>query len=119
MLFIIGVTPKTLPLGRGSGVCPACGKAVEFHISKQCSVFTFFFIPIFSFGTSYLANCPKCDSIMALSKEKGKDFEQGSNNMIYNSDLKILQNNAGPACSVCGAKIIANQNYCYHCGAKM
>jgi len=119
MFFIIGITPKLESLGRGSGVCLACGKAVDFHITKQYSVFTFFFIPIISFGASYLAECPNCDSLMTLSKEKGRDYEHGHRNTIYGGDMQIIKNNTGPSCSACGAKIIADQNFCYHCGTKL
>jgi len=56
---------------------------------------------------------------MELSKEKGKDFERGINSTIYDADMRIVQNNAGPACASCGARIIVNQNFCYHCGAKI
>jgi len=55
---------------------------------------------------------------MALSKEKGKIYERGGSIVIYDGDLQILQNNSGPACPYCRAKIIVNQNFCYHCGAK-
>jgi len=119
VFFVVGINPKIESIGRGSGVCLACGKAVDFHISKSYSVFTFFFIPIISFGISYIVGCPNCDSQMALSKEKGRGFEHGQSNVIYGGDLQILQNNAGPACSACGAKIIANQNYCYNCGIRL
>ena len=119
MIFIAGVSPKIKFLDRSSGVCPACGKSVDFNVNKKYSVVTFFFIPIIPFGASYFISCPNCKSIMALSKNKGKEVEQGYNNVIYKSDIEILQNNAGPACTACGAKIIINQNFCYHCGVRL
>jgi len=117
MFFIIGVTPKIKSIGTGNGDCPACGKSVNFHLRKKSSVLTLFFIPLIPFGGAYRATCSNCDSIMSLSKERGKDFENG-NKIIHDSDLKILQNNVGAVCKSCGAKIIVNQNFCYHCGDK-
>ena len=118
MIFIVGISPRHKPLGMVSCVCPACSGSVLAYLSKEYSVFTFFFIPIIPFGVSYLVSCPNCGSVMTLSKEKGRAFERGGSIVIYDSDLLILQNNAGPACPFCRAKIIVNQNFCYHCGAK-
>lgn len=119
MFFIIGISPKSKLIGSCGCACPACGRAVNLDLSKKYSTFTFFFIPIIPFGASYLGSCPSCDSIMGLSKERGKAFERDSGTVIYTSDLQILQNNAGAACPVCGAKIIASQNFCYNCGSKL
>ena len=118
MIFIAGVSPKIKSLDRSSGVCPACGKAVDFYVNKKYSVITFFFIPTIPFGASYFINCPNCESVMALSKNKGKEIEQGYTTVINNGDIEIMQNNAGPTCAACGAKIIFNQNFCYHCGVR-
>jgi uncharacterized OB-fold protein len=56
---------------------------------------------------------------MKLSKENGRDFEQNPSNVVFARDLRIRQNNAAHACLSCGMPIITNQNYCYHCGARM
>ena len=117
--FIVGINPRSKPLGRSRCVCPACGRMADLQINRNYSVFTFFFIPIIPFGISYLATCPNCASVMKLSKEKGKSFEQNHGSAIYGGDLRITQNNAGHACPSCGAKIITNQKFCYHCGAKL
>ena len=119
MLFIFGISPKSEPIGRCRGVCLVCGRAVDFHLNKKQSVFSFFFIPVIRFGTSYTAGCPNCGSILALSKEKGSDFEHDGRTVINPDDLEILQSNVSPACPSCGAKIIVNQNFCYHCGVKL
>jgi len=120
MLFLIaGVTPKSKLLGRSRCVCPACGGTVNLNISKNYSVFTFFFIPTIPFGASYIATCPNCADVMKLSKEKGKAFEQNPGSVICGGDLHVMQNNAGRACPSCGTKIITSQNFCYHCGARL
>ena len=51
----------------------------------------FFFIPIIPFGVSYLATYPNCISVMKLSKEKGKAFEQNHSGAIYNGDFNIAK----------------------------
>jgi uncharacterized OB-fold protein len=57
---------------------------------------------------------------MKLTKEKGRGFEQNHGGAISDSDLQITQNNAAArACPSCGAQIITNQNFCYHCGARL
>ena len=119
MLFIVGIKPGSKSLGKSQCVCPACGKSVDLQLSKDYSVFSFFFIPIFSFGASYLATCPNCASVMKLSREKGKSFEQAAGSVIHNGDLHILQNNADAVCPACGTKIITEQNFCYHCGVRL
>ena len=119
MFFIMGITPKRESLGKGGGVCLACGKPTNLKLKKEYSVFTLFFIPIIPFGTSYFAKCPNCDSIMAVAKQKGKELEQDPRGIIYAEDLELLQNNTGPACPSCSAKIITNQSYCYRCGGKL
>ena len=118
MLLIFGVFPKFKSLCNGNGICPACEKSVYFKLGKKYSVFSIFFIPLIPFGASYHATCSSCNSTMELTKEKGKNFEQGYNNTIHNGDMRILYNNASPVCPSCGARIIANQNFCYHCGVK-
>jgi len=120
LFFIAGITPKSKSLGRCKCVCPFCGKAADLQISKNYSVFTFFFIPIVPFGGSYHATCPNCAGVMNLSKEKGKAFEQNHNSVICGGDLHVMQNNAGHhTCPSCGTPIITNQNFCYHCGARL
>jgi len=88
-------------------------------LSKNYSVFTFFFIPIFPFGASYLAACPNCSSTMKLSKEKGRAFEQNPGSVIFAGDLHIRQNSKAHTCPSCGTPIITNQNFCYHCGERL
>jgi len=57
---------------------------------------------------------------MKLTKDKGRAFEQNHDCAIYAGDLQITQNNAAAhACPSCGAQIITNQNFCYHCGARL
>ena len=119
MIFIAGISPKFKVLNQSNGVCPVCGKSVNFNVSKKYSVVTLFFIPIIPFGASYYLDCPNCKSIMSLSKAKGKKIEQGSVNTVNNSDMEIFQNNVGSVCTACGAKIIVNQNFCYHCGTRL
>jgi len=119
VFFIFGFDSGHKFLGVSNGVCPACVRATQFHISKEYSVFTFFFIPLIPYNISYFAHCPECGSVMALSQEKGKAFERDPSVVIYDGDLQILQNNAGPTCPSCQAQIIVNQNFCYHCGTKL
>jgi predicted RNA-binding Zn-ribbon protein involved in translation (DUF1610 family) len=119
LFFIAGINPRSKPLGGSRCACPACGRTADLQVHKNYSVFTFFFIPVIPFSVSYLAICPNCASVMKLSKEKGKAFEQDHGSVIYNGDLRIMQNNEINACPSCGTKIITNQNFCYHCGAKL
>ena len=119
MFFIIGITPKHKHIGKSNVVCPACGRRADLQISKEYSVFTLFFIPLIPFGASYYAHCAGCGSVMSLSKDKGKAFEGNPGVVIYDGDLQLIQNNSGPACPSCGAKIIVSQNFCYNCGNKL
>ena len=116
MFFIAGVGSRVKPTGSGDCICPACGRQVSLHTLKKYSVVTFFFVPIIPFGTNYLATCPSCASVMQLDKGKGRSLERDPETRLYPEDLQVVQNNAGPTCLHCGARVSQSQNFCPNCG---
>lgn len=120
MFLLMGISGKVKDCGRAEhGVCPVCGKAGTLHITHKYMTPHIFFIPTFRWGSSYLATCASCTSLMELNKEKGKAVARGDEVWLSPEDLRVLQNNAVPLCSHCGARISPGSVYCSQCGGRV
>jgi ABC-type multidrug transport system permease subunit len=51
-------------------VCSQCGVNAPQHVFKRALRFTLFFIPLFSFSTSYFVECSNCGATTALTREQ-------------------------------------------------
>lgn len=55
-----------------SFACGSCGVDARQHVIKSSTRFTFFFIPLFSFGTRYRNQCTHCGAETALTAEQAR-----------------------------------------------
>lgn len=120
MFFLIGVHSKAKACGTATGDrCPACGRMGDLHVTIKYMTLHVFFIPTFRFGSTYLATCSGCASIMELNKLKGKAVERGRPVEILPEDLRLLQNNMAPQCPRCGQRLPKGSAFCNVCGTKL
>lgn len=120
MFFLAGISSKVKDCGPApNGTCPVCGASNRLHITTQYMSPHLFFIPLFRFGSSYIATCGHCASVMALEKNKGRALERGQPADILPIDLQVLQNNAVPHCPHCGARLPKGSAFCNYCGERL
>ena len=70
MLLIFGSRAYQALLVLVSFVCPHCGVQAQQQVVKTAQRFTLFFIPLFSFSTSYAVHCANCHAATALTREQ-------------------------------------------------
>jgi len=117
MFFIVGVNPRLRPLGAANGVCPACkNEGGQLHIVKQHQSLSVFFLPLFSFGSDYIATCGSCASVMSLEGKTGKRLEKDPSMPIPPGDLQVVKNNNLPRCRGCGRRASFGYSFCPGCG---
>lgn len=66
MLFIFGVSPKTVQSEEGQFICPVCRQHARYKIQQQRNYFSLFFIKVFPVSKAknpYLS-CQSCGTVM-------------------------------------------------------
>ena len=117
---IFGTDAKVVPVGQIPEVsCPVCGRTVTFNVCRRYSYFHAFFIPLFKFGSIYLATCPSCASVFELDPELGKRLAHGEQISVGKENLRLLKSNLVPRCPACGAPQVEGSLFCNRCGAKL
>ena len=54
-------------------VCNYCGLSAAQRVVKRQNRFTLFFIPLFSFSTSYYNECTNCRGVTSLTKAQAEN----------------------------------------------
>jgi hypothetical protein len=52
--------------------CDYCGQNVAQHVYKQANRFTLFFLPLFTFSTSYFVECTNCGGATSLTEAQAR-----------------------------------------------
>jgi hypothetical protein len=52
--------------------CDYCGQNVAQHVYKQANRFTLFFLPLFSFSTTYFVECTNCGGATSLTEAQAQ-----------------------------------------------
>ena len=66
MLFIFGVSPKTIQSQEGNFICPVCQRSTTYQIKQQRSYFSLFFIKLFPVSKAKDPHliCQSCGTVM-------------------------------------------------------
>lgn len=66
MLFIFGVSPKTVKAEQGQFICPVCRQNTRYQIQQQRSYFSLFFIKLFPVSKAKNPHliCHSCGTVM-------------------------------------------------------
>lgn len=103
--------------------CRDCSNSHGGKLIKTYNYFHFFFIPLIKWNEKYFVICRGCNSIYEISKEKGKDIENGADANITYWDLKPVDTGGYSAradrCGNCGREIKHDFEYCPYCGKKL
>lgn len=122
---IFGVQSKQKEIAAFTKVqCRNCDKEHGGRLIKTYNYFHFFFIPLIKWNERYHVTCNGCNSIYEISKEKGKDIENGADIEITYWDLKPVESENNYAslnkrCDNCGREIRRDYEYCPYCGKKL
>lgn len=120
---IFGVESKSKEIKEFNNIiCKECGRYGAYKLIKKYSFFHFFFIPIFRWGQEYLLLSRCCNSLFAISKEKGKRLEAGEDLEIDFSDLTLKYNGGGTrisTCPNCRNQVDLSFEFCPHCRIKL
>ncbi|MFD1715735.1 zinc-ribbon domain-containing protein [Amnibacterium flavum] len=73
MLLIFGSRISEAIVNIVAFVCGYCGVRADQQVVKRSNRFTLFFIPLFSFSTSYLNRCTHCGGETALTAEQAQN----------------------------------------------
>lgn len=99
MIFIAGVSPKTIVIDQNPRLCPNCGLA-QARLQRVDHWLSFFFIPIFRVkkGEEFIF-CNRCDMPVFDSSADATQHDQFSD-----------------SCSKCGRELAYDHRFCPYCG---
>lgn len=93
MIFIWGVSRRSKYLNFNQPMtCLHCGHYGSFRVYKTYSAFTFFFIPIFWWGTKYYVESTCCGKTYMLNPAIGKMIAKGQEVQILPEHLYQINN---------------------------
>jgi zinc-ribbon family len=69
MFFLFAVRRKEKPIGQVERACTKCARPTVHTALEFKSWFTFFFIPVIPFGTTYLSRCNLCGMKYKMSAD--------------------------------------------------
>ena len=72
MFLLFGTRPALTLLTIVTFRCDYCGHAVAQHVYGQANKFPLFFLPLFSFSTSYFVECTNCGGSTALPEAQAR-----------------------------------------------
>ena len=72
VLFIFGTSLSDNVMAVVRNTCGVCGVLTAQTVVKRANKFSFFFIPLFSVGTSYYVECGNCRTATPLSREQAE-----------------------------------------------
>jgi len=52
--------------------CERCGSSAAHRLIKRTRKFSFFFIPLFPVGTTYVDSCTACGRVMEVSRDRAE-----------------------------------------------
>lgn len=100
--------------------CKVCNKEESGQLIKSYSYFHIFFLPLVKWNESYYIICNNCNAVYDLSKEKGKQIEQGEKDEVTYWDLDEPKNYPRKRiCNACNNEVEDRFLYCPHCGKKL
>jgi hypothetical protein len=72
VLFIFGTSLSDTVMAVVRNTCGVCGVLAAQTVVKRANKFSFFFIPLFSVGTSYYVECGNCRTVTPLTREQAE-----------------------------------------------
>lgn len=72
MFLLFGTRASETVLTVVHFVCQFCGHAAPQRVMKRTNRFTLFFIPLFSFGSSFLVECSNCGGATGLTRQQAE-----------------------------------------------
>lgn len=72
MFLLLGTRPVLTLLFTAVFACGQCGTRAEQRIVRQQQRLTLFFVPLFSFSTSWFVECAHCGIATALSRQQAE-----------------------------------------------
>ena len=121
MFFAIGINDKEEQLEYEEGLmnCEACGSYGRYNVFMICTVFYFFFIPLFRWNYRYFVETSCCHTVYQLNDEVGMAIENGERIIIRPKDLTLIRKgNGSKVCSRCGYTTNEDFEYCPKCGKR-
>jgi hypothetical protein len=102
-------------------ICPFCGRLTRLIIYKRYDYFHLFFILLFRWNLSYLAQSTCCDGWLSLPFEKGRSFEKNPDLLLSSKDFTPLSNSfvPKPQCPYCRHTVQEGYHYCPYCGKQL
>lgn len=73
MLLIFGTSPRETVINVVAFVCGFCHVHASQNVIKRQNRFTLFFVPLFSFSTSYENECTNCGGRTALTPQQANN----------------------------------------------
>jgi hypothetical protein len=72
MFLLLGMRPVATVAFLVTFVCGHCGTRAAQRIIREQQKLTLFFIPLFSFGTSWFVECDHCGTATGLTREQAQ-----------------------------------------------
>ena len=72
MFLLIGVRPVSVVAFLVTFVCGHCGTRATQRVIREQQKLTLFFIPLFSFGTSWFVECDHCGTATDLTRDQAE-----------------------------------------------
>ncbi|MEF2979287.1 zinc-ribbon domain-containing protein [Subtercola sp. YIM 133946] len=72
MLFIFGSSVSQTIVNVVTFVCGYCNTTAPQQVIRRRSRFTLFFVPLFSYSTTYLNQCTNCGTLTGLTAEQAQ-----------------------------------------------
>jgi uncharacterized Zn finger protein len=72
VFLLFGIRPVLHLLTAVTFRCDYCGRTVAQHVYRKKNRFTLFFVPLFSFSTSYLVECSNCGGTTRLTEAQAR-----------------------------------------------
>jgi hypothetical protein len=71
-MLIIGLSVSEDLLSTLIYICEICGNSGAHHLIKRSRRFSFFFIPLFTVGMTYVDSCTVCGRVIEVSRDQAE-----------------------------------------------
>jgi len=78
VFLLFGTRPALTLLTIVTFQCDYCGRTAAQHVYKKTNRFTLFFLPLFTFSTSYFVECSNCGGSTSLTEAQAHRSMQTS-----------------------------------------
>lgn len=121
MFFIFGISPRVKEVGERTPVkVHSCGAFGGYQLYEQKTSLSLFFLPVFSWNKTYLAESTCCHRRYRVDPEAAKEYLAGRASGIPESALEPLGvYRDEKICPNCGKIMDIDDSYCSNCGTPL